>query len=46
MSNKLKVNKNKMAALGIKKNDQNDYEYIDSEEKNKSKYNSVTKKNK
>ena len=46
MSNKLTVKKNKMASLGIKKNVENDYEYIDSEEKIKSKYNSVKKKHK
>ncbi|MBU3073047.1 hypothetical protein [Clostridium estertheticum] len=43
MSNKLSVNKNKMASLGIKKNEQNDYVYINPEEKNKSKYNSIKK---
>ncbi|MBZ9686721.1 hypothetical protein G9F72_010330 [Clostridium estertheticum] len=46
MSNKLNVTKNKMAKLGIKKNEQNDYEYIDPEDKNKSKYKSVKKENK
>ena len=43
MSNKLNVTKGKMAKLGIKKNNQNDYEYIDPEDKNKSKYKSVKK---
>ena len=43
MSNKLKVNQSKMAKLGIKKNEQNDYEYIDPEDKHKSKYNTVNK---
>lgn len=43
MSNKLNVTKNKMTKLGIKKNEQNDYEYIDPEDKNKSKYKSVKK---
>jgi hypothetical protein len=43
MSNKLTVTKGQMAKLGIKKNEQNDYEYIDPEEKNKSKYKSVRK---
>lgn len=43
MSNKLNVTKNKMAKLGIKKNEQNDYVYIDPEDKNKSKYKSVKK---
>lgn len=41
MSNKLSVTKSKMAKLGIRKNEQNDYEYIDPEDKNKSKYKSV-----
>jgi hypothetical protein len=43
MSNKLSVTKGKMAKLGIRKNEQNDYEYIDPEDKNKSKYKSVRK---
>ncbi|GCD09994.1 hypothetical protein [Clostridium tagluense] len=43
MSNKLTVTKNKMATLGIKKNEQNDYEYINPEDKTKSKYKSVRK---
>ncbi|MGH4121502.1 MAG: hypothetical protein ACREV6_00935 [Clostridium sp.] len=43
MSNKLTVTKNKMAALGIKKNKQNDYEYINPEDETKSKYKSVKK---
>ncbi|MEK6266036.1 MAG: hypothetical protein N2B06_14895 [Clostridium sp.] len=43
MSNKLSVTKSKMAKLGIRKNEQNDYEYIDPEEKYKSKYKSVKK---
>ena len=46
MSNKLNVTKKKMAALGIKKNEQNDYDYIDPEEKNKSKYKLVKKEHK
>jgi len=43
MSNKLNVTKSKMAKLGIKKNEQNDYDYIDPKDKNKSKYQSVKK---
>ena len=46
MSSKLTVTKNKMARLGIKKNEQNDYEYIDPEDKNKSKYKSIRKESK
>jgi len=46
MSNKLTVTKKKMAMLGIRKNEQNDYEYINAEEKNKSKYNLVKKEHK
>lgn len=43
MSNKLAITKNKMTKLGIKRNEQNDYEYIDPADKIKSKYKSVTK---
>jgi hypothetical protein len=43
MSNKLTVTKKKMAALGIRKNEQNDYEYINPEDKNKSKYKPIRK---
>ncbi|WP_234121040.1 hypothetical protein [Clostridium hydrogenum] len=43
MSNKLTVTKKKMASLGLKKNDRGDYEYIDSSEKNKSKYKPIKK---
>lgn len=32
-----------MVSLGIKKNEVGDYEYINQDEKNKSKYNSVRK---
>lgn len=46
MSNKLTVTKKKMAALGIRKNEHNDYEYIESEDKNKSKYKPVKKEHK
>jgi len=38
MSNKRAVTIKKMAALGIRKNEQNDYEYINPEDKNRSKY--------
>jgi hypothetical protein len=44
MSNKLSVTKKKMAALGIKKNEAGDYEYINPAEENKSKYASIKKK--
>lgn len=43
MTNKRKVTNKQMASLGIKKNESGDYEYIDPEEKNRSKYNSVKK---
>lgn len=46
MSNKLTVTKKKMASLGIMKNEQNDYEYIDPEDKSKSKYKPVKKESK
>lgn len=34
MSNKLTVTKKQMASLGLKKSEQNGYEYIDPEDKN------------
>jgi hypothetical protein len=43
VSNKLTVTKKKMAALGLKKTDTGDYDYINPSEKNKSKYNAVKK---
>jgi len=43
MSNKLTVTKKKMASLGLKKNDNGDYEYIDPSDKNKSKYKPIKK---
>ncbi len=46
MSSKLTVTKKKMASLGIKKNEQNDYEYINAEDKNNSKYKVIRKENK
>lgn len=46
MSNKLTVTKKKMAALGLKKTENGDYDYIDPEERNRSKYNPVRKEQK
>ena len=46
MTNKLRVTKKQMARLGLKKNESGDYEYIDPEEKNRSKYNAVRKETK
>ncbi len=46
MTNKLTVTKKKMAALGIRKNEGNEYEYINPEDKNKSKYEPIKKDNK
>lgn len=46
MSNKLTVTKKKMATLGIKQTERGDYDYIDSSEKNKSKYKPVKKESK
>lgn len=43
MSNKLKTTNKQMASLGIKKNELGDYEYINPEEKNNSKYKPVRK---
>jgi hypothetical protein len=43
MSNKHAVTKKQMASLGITKNPQGDYTYIDPSEKNKSKYKSIKK---
>ena len=43
MSNKLKVKSKQMISLGIRKNQVGDYEYINLEDKNKSKYKSVKK---
>lgn len=43
MTNKRKVTNKQMASLGIRKNESGDYEYIDPEEKTRSKYNSVKK---
>lgn len=46
MSNKLKVTKKKMAAVGLKQTEGGDYEYIDPSEKVKSKYKPVKKESK
>lgn len=43
MSNKLKTTNKQMTSLGIKKNDSGDYEYINPDEKEKSKYKPVKK---
>ena len=46
MSNKLKTTNKQMASLGIMKNREGDYEYINPDEKNNSKYKSVKKESK
>ena len=43
MSSKLKTTSKQMASLGIRKNQVGDYEYINPEEKNSSKYKAVKK---
>jgi hypothetical protein len=43
MSNKLTVTKKKMAALGLKQTERGDYDYINPEEKNNSKYKPIKK---
>lgn len=43
MSNKLTITKKKMASLGIKKTEGGDIEYINQDEKDKSKYDKVKK---
>jgi hypothetical protein len=43
VSNKLSATKKKMASLGIKKNGTGDIDYINPNEKNKSKYDKVKK---
>ncbi|MBV7274148.1 hypothetical protein I6U48_14675 [Clostridium sp. PL3] len=43
MVNKHKVKDNQYAKLGIRKNANGDFEYIDSAEKNRSKYESIRK---
>lgn len=43
MVNKLTVTRKKMASLGLKKNEQGDYEYLDPSEKNKSRYKPIRK---
>lgn len=46
MGTKTSVTQKKMASLGLMKNEKGDYEYIDSSEKNKSKYKPVKKESK
>lgn len=43
MANKRKVTKKQMASLGLKKTENGDYEYINPEDKTKSKYKSIRK---
>lgn len=43
MVNKRKVKDNQYAKLGIRKKENGDFEYMDSSEKNKSKYESIKK---
>ena len=43
MSNKLKTTSKQMASLGIRKNKDGNYEYINPDEKNSSKYKPVKK---
>lgn len=43
MANKLKVKDKEYARLGIRKNSNGDFEYINPNDKNKSKYKSVKK---
>jgi hypothetical protein len=44
MNNKYKVTKKQMAALGIRKTETGDYDYIDPREKGKSKYEPISKR--
>lgn len=46
MVNKRSFTQKQMASLGIRKNANGDYEYIDPEEKNRSKYKEIRKENK
>ncbi|MBM7870153.1 hypothetical protein JOC70_001623 [Clostridium pascui] len=46
MVNKRSFTQKQMASLGIRKNERGDYEYINSEDKNKSKYKEIRKENK
>ena len=46
MSNKLKTTNKKAASLGIRKNEVGDYEYINKEDKNSSKYKPIIKESK
>lgn len=43
MTNKLKTTNKKATSLGIRKNEVGDYEYINPEDKNTSKYNPIRK---
>ena len=43
MSNKLKTTNKQMASLGVKKNEQGDFEYINPDEKSTSKYKPIKK---
>ena len=43
MTNKRRVTKKQMASLGLKKTENGDYDYINPEEKNTSKYNPIKK---
>ena len=43
MTNKLKTTNKKAASLGIRKNEVGEYEYINPEDKNISKYNPIRK---
>lgn len=46
MVNKRSFTQKQMASLGIRKNQNGDYEYIDPDEKNRSKYKEIRKENK
>ncbi len=46
MTNKRKVTNKQMAALGLRKTENGDYDYIDPDEKARSKYKSVKKESK
>ncbi|MFT8349709.1 hypothetical protein [Clostridium saccharoperbutylacetonicum] len=43
MTNKRKVTKKQMASLGLKKTENGDYEYVNPEDKTKSKYKHIRK---
>lgn len=46
MVNKRSFTQKQMASLGIRKNERGDYEYINPEDKNKSKYKEIRQENK